>query len=315
MIPPLPVRPGRKIHGMSAILLPLLDNDGVDWAGFRGHVERTLDAGLVPAVNMDTGYANLIDECTREHVLRETQSVCGGRDFVAGAFVGDKPGAAFDLDAYQRAIDPILAAGGEPVIFQSFGLTGQADAEIQSAYEQIGRHAGRFYAFELGQVFAPFGKIYSLELYEQLVRIPECLGAKHSSLNRAEEWQRLEIRDRVRPQFRVLTGNDLAIDMVMYGSDYLLGLSTFHPAAFAYRDQLWAEEDPAFFELNDWLQYLGMLAFRAPVPAYKHNAAQFLHHQGWIATSRTYPGSPTRPESDLEILQQIAGEITRRIDR
>ena len=33
----------------------------------------------------------------------------------------------------------------------------------------------------------------------------------------------------VRPDFLVLTGNDLAIDMVMYGSDYLLGLSTFAP--------------------------------------------------------------------------------------
>ncbi len=36
-----------------------------------------------------------------------------------------------------------------------------------------------------------------------------------------------------RPDFKVLTGNDLAIDMVIYGSDYLLGLSTFAPDAFS----------------------------------------------------------------------------------
>ena len=30
----------------------------------------------------------------------------------------------------------------------------------------------------------------------------------------------------LRPEFMVLTGNDLAIDMVMYGSDYLLELNT-----------------------------------------------------------------------------------------
>ena len=82
-------------------------------------------------------------------------------------------------------------------------------------------------------MFAPFGKIYSLEAYRRLLDIRQCIGAKHSSLRREPEWQRLAIRDAVRPDFLVLTGNDLAIDMVMYGSDYLLGLSTFAPDLFA----------------------------------------------------------------------------------
>ena len=38
-------------------------------------------------------------------------------------------------------------------------------------------------------------------------------------------------------KFRVLTGNDLAIDIVMYRSDYLLGLSTFAPDLSAKRRQ------------------------------------------------------------------------------
>ncbi|NIR37108.1 MAG: dihydrodipicolinate synthase family protein, partial [Actinobacteria bacterium] len=78
---------------------------------------------------------------------------------------------------------------------------------------------------------------------------PQCIGAKHSSLQRQPEWERLALRDEVRPDFMVLTGNDLAIDMVMYGSDYLLGLSTFAPDRFADRDRLWADGDPAFHEL------------------------------------------------------------------
>jgi hypothetical protein len=49
-------------------------------------------------------------------------------------------------------------------------------------------------------------------------------GLKHSSLRRDLEWERLEVRDRVRPGFRLMTGNDLAIDLVVHGSDYLLGL-------------------------------------------------------------------------------------------
>lgn len=304
------IRPSRAIQGMSAILLPLLSESEIDWEGFRGHVQRTADAGLIPAVNMDTGYANLIRETEREQVLRETQQLMDGREFVAGVFVKDQPGAAFDFDAYRVGLDQILALGGTPIIFQSFGLTGQADEDIVAAYERIGAHAGDFLAFELGDMFAPFGKIYSLDVYAGLMSIAECRGAKHSSLSRELEWQRLELRDQQRPDFKVLTGNDLAIDMVMYGSDYLLGLSTFAPEAFARRDAMWASGDTGFYELNDLLQYLGFLAFRNPVPAYKHNAAQFLHARGWIKTPLTHPGSPQRPESDIAILKDILQRLS-----
>ena len=125
----------------------------------------------------------------------------------------------------------------------------------------------------------------------------------------SSKWDRLKLRDRIRPDFKVLTGNDLAVDMVMYGSDYLLGLSTFCPEAFAMRDKMWEAGDARFYELNDLIQYLGTLTFRGPTPAYKHSAAMFLHHRGRIATSLTHPNSPERPESDLPILQAISTDL------
>jgi dihydrodipicolinate synthase/N-acetylneuraminate lyase len=158
-------------------------------------------------------------------------------------------------------------------------------------------------------MFAPFGKIYDLEVYQGLLDIPQCIGAKHSSLSRELEWQRLELRNNHRQDFKVFTGNDLAIDMVIYGSDYLLGLSTFAPDLFAKRDAMWESGDPAFYELNDILQYLGFLAFRPSVPAYKHSAAQFLKLRGWIQSNRTHPNSPERPSSDIAILHDIADRL------
>ena len=158
-------------------------------------------------------------------------------------------------------------------------------------------------------MFAPFGRIYSEQVYRGLLQIPQCLGAKHSSLQRELEWQRLKWRDEVRPDFMVLTGNDLAIDMVMYGSDYLLGLSSFAPDLFAQRDAMWAAGDANFFQLNDVLQYLGFFAFRFPVPAYKHSAAMFLHQRGWLKTTLTHPQSPERPESDMPILAEILDKL------
>jgi hypothetical protein len=259
---------------------------------------------------MDTGFVNLLSDDQRQAVLLRTRAVLGNSPFVAGAFVADQPGSAFARDAYLRQIEPVHQAGATPVIFQSFGLTGLADDDLIGAYEALARHCDRFIGFELSTLFAPFGRIYSLEVYRRLLGIRACIGAKHSSLQREPEWQRLSLRDRVRPDFHVFTGNDLAIDMVMYGSDYLLGLSTFAPDLFARRDRLWETGDPAFFELNDLLQYLGFLAFRTPVPAYKHSAAQFLKLRGWIGQDGTHPGSPTRPESDRALLL----DIVRRLD-
>lgn len=303
------IRPRRPIAGYSAILLPFTSTGEIDWDGFANHVTRTADAGLVPAVNMDTGFGNLLDVGTKASVLDRTRRILGGKAYVAGAFVGDTPGAPFDLDGYARAVGQIVAHGGTPVIFQSYGLTGQPDADVIAAYEEIGRHCDGFIGFELGTMFAPFGKIYSLDTYRGLLGVRKCLGAKHSSLNRELEWQRIRLRDEVRPDFKVFTGNDLAIDMVMYGSDYLLGLSTFAPDLFAKRDGYWLAGDPRFYELNDVLQYLGFLAFRSPVPAYKHTAAMFLKLRGWIGCDATHPQSPTRPESDRELLREIARQL------
>lgn len=299
----------RKITGMSAILLPFHPDGSIDWASFDAHVVRTRDAGLVPAVNMDTGYANLIDDESRAAVLKRTKDAMQGSPFVAGAYVADQPGDEFNFQAYQKQIAQIHEFDGTPIIFQSYGLAHQPDDQIVSNYQAIGGECERFYAFELGTMFAPFGKIYSLDVYRELMLIDSCAGAKHSSLRRDLEWQRLQLQNEIAPDFMVLTGNDLAIDMVMYGSDYLLGLSTFCPEVFAKRDALWAAGDSEFFQLNDVLQYLGFFAFRNPTSGYKHDAAMFLRGRGMLESDLTHPKSVHRPSSDYAVLYEIGKQL------
>ena len=105
-VPPAIV-PQRKITGISAILLPFTDDGSVDWDGFSAHVERTVQAGLAPAVNMDTGYVNLLDDGVRKEVLQRTQGIVGNGSFVAGAFIGDQAGDKWNADAYDRRIDEV----------------------------------------------------------------------------------------------------------------------------------------------------------------------------------------------------------------
>lgn len=285
-VPPLDLlRPGRTITGMSAVLLPHRSSAEIDWPAFEAHVRRTADAGLTPAVNMDTGFVHLLSAVQRAEVLSRTRSF--GVDFVAGAFD-------------QADVEAVQALGGTPVIFPS-----AATHDVLPAYAQIAAGADRFLGFELSPVFNPDGRIWDLDTYRAVLAIPQCIGAKHSSLERQPEWDRLRVRDELRPDFLVLTGNDLAIDMVMYGSDYLLGLSTFAPDFFARRDAMWAAGDSDFYELNDTLQYLGNFAFRPPVPAYKHSAAMFLKLRGWLSSDRTHSNSPIRPDADRDVLKEI----------
>lgn len=301
------LKPGRAIEGISAVLLPYLPDDRPDWESFRALLDRTWTAGLTPAVNMDTGYVNLLTATERARVLAETVEVGDGRRFVAGAFVEGESGDLVRL--YLREVEAIRAAGGTPILFQCSALAERSDDGIFEVYEGVAAEGGPMLAFELGAMFASFGRIYADDLFRRILDLEPFVGAKHSSLDRTIEWRRLELRDHHRPGFKVYTGNDLAIDMAFYGSDYLLGLSAFHVEAFAVRDRLWRNSEPRAVMVNDLLQYLGQLAFRAPVPAYKHSAAQFLKLRGLIGTDRPHPRSAVRPATDVAILSDIVDRL------
>ena len=304
------IRPRRTIRGISAVLLPCTAAGRPDWDAFAAHVARTAAVGITPAVNMDTGYVNLIDDTIRQEALRIARDVVGPRgELVAGAFVADGPGAPFDEAGYARQFTMIAAAGAVPVVFPSYGLNAGTDGDVLTRLRALASRVDRFIGFELSPHLLPSGRILSIEAYRELLEIPQCVAAKHSSFSRRPEWERLALRDRVRPDFRMLTGNDFGIDMVRYGSDWLLGLSTAAPEAFAQRDRWWAAGDTRFDELDDALQALGDFAFRRPAPAYKHTMAQALRLRGLIPCDEPYPGNPRRPDSDREIVAALLDRI------
>jgi dihydrodipicolinate synthase/N-acetylneuraminate lyase len=310
MAVPVPaLKPGRRIEGISALLLPFTREGRPDLDALATLVEGTFASGLTPAVNMDTGFVNLLTRDERRRVLAAAARTARGRGFVAGAFIEGEDGEPAVL--YRREVEAIRAAGGTPILFPCSALAGRDDDGLLDVFGEVALEGGPILAFELGTMFASFGRLFSLDLFARILGIPSYVGLKHSSLDRAQEWERLAIRDSRRPDFKVYSGNDLAIDMAFYGSDYLLGLSAFWPEAFAARDRLWADCDPRALALNDLLQYLGFLAFREPVPAYKHTAAQFLRLRGVIATDSIHPLAPRRTEADLPLLRDVATRIGR----
>ncbi|MDA8977175.1 dihydrodipicolinate synthase family protein [Akkermansiaceae bacterium] len=301
-------RHGREIEGITACLLPFEEDGSIAKEAFQESVRRTEAAGLKCAVNMDTGYANYLTEDERNQVLDWTREALGSdKPFVAGVFVEGLEGDLIDL--YHRGGDQIAARGGTPILFQTTRFHDWAADKIVDLYAKVCAPYEAVLGFELGKIFAPNGMIYSEEIVSGLMRIPSLKGMKHSSLSRDEELKRLALRDEIRPDFRIYTGNDLGIDMIEYGSDYLLGLAAFCPEKFAERDRLWREGDEAYYELNDALQYLGNVAFRPAVPAYKHSCAVFQHLLSRIPSSEPHPRCPRRPEWEAGILSDCAKRL------
>lgn len=300
-------QPGRTVTGMAAILLPFTANGDIAEDAFAACLAETVAAGLTPAVNMDTGYVNLLTDSEKAQVLSLTRQALGSKPFVAGAYVEGQEGDVIDL--YRREIARIAEHGGTPIFFQTSRLHDVPAERVVDVYARASAEVETAYAFELGKMFAPNGEIWSDAIFEGLLRVPQIKGMKHSSLDRVRELERLATRDRLRPDFQIFTGNDLGIDMIEYGSDYLLGLAAFSPAKFAERDRLWAAQDPAYLSLADALQFLGNVAFRPPVPAYKHSAAIFLHLTGHIPTARTHPRSPERPPWERDLLASCAQRL------
>ena len=301
-------RLGRKVQGVAAAMLPYKSNGRIAVDAFQRHLVATHSVGLMNAVNMDTGYVNYLSEAEKKDVLQWTREALG-KDvpFIAGAYIENLNGDIVTL--YRHQMDSIAAVGGTPILFQTARLKGKPGQDLAAVYQAACRGHKKVLAFELGSMFAANGEILSAETFVRIMDIPEIKGMKHSSLDRLIEMERLALRDRYRPDFQIFTGNDLGINMIEYGSDYLLGLATFAPEKFAERDRLWQCGDPAYYALSDALQYLGNVAFRDPVPAYKHSAALFLHLTGRIPSNRTHPKSRKRPAGEITILQDCASRL------
>src|SRR6266480_3408556 len=113
----------RKVQGIAATLLPYESDGSVAVEAFQQHLIATHRAGLMNAVNMDTGYVNYLTDMEKQDVLRWTREALG-KDvpFVAGACIEDRPGDIVAL--YRQEIDSIVSFGGVPILFQTLRLRG-----------------------------------------------------------------------------------------------------------------------------------------------------------------------------------------------
>src|SRR5258707_1155705 len=100
----------RKVEGIAAALLPFEADGAVAVEAFQRHLVATRRAGLMNAVNMDTGYVNYLSDAEKLEVLRWTREALAGETpigrlafpgaFVAGAYIEGQVGDVVAL--YRR---------------------------------------------------------------------------------------------------------------------------------------------------------------------------------------------------------------------
>src|SRR2546427_563695 len=128
----------RKVQGIAAALLPYESDGKVAVEAFQQHLVATHRAGLMNAVNMDTGYLNYLTDAEKQGVLRWTRDALGKNvPFVAGAYIEDRAGDIVAL--YPQQGDSLVRFGGGPIFFQTLRLRGAPACGKAAGYQSVCR--------------------------------------------------------------------------------------------------------------------------------------------------------------------------------
>jgi hypothetical protein len=295
--------PSRTIDGAAALPVWLGASGRLDLPGLAARLQETFAAGLTPAVNLFAGSVDRLGHEQRIDVLATAAGVARGRRFIAGTLPTED---AAPLSArYGRAVDAVVRQGGTPLLLpigELAALDGDALAHLWR--QATAGHRGVL-VIEMAAAFDAPAPLYTADLVTRLLDVASLGGLVHASFDRGAEWARIEARDVARPDFRIYSGHERALDMVTFGSDYLLATAGCAPEAFAARDRAWRQGAPVGFELNDALQALATLLYRAPIDGARHGALQWLRARGLVDHASPAPGVALRPESDLALYHEI----------
>jgi hypothetical protein len=296
--------PSRTIDGAAALPVWLEASGRLDLPGLAVRLQETLAAGLTPAVNLFGGSVDRLGLEQRMDVLATAAGVARGRRFIAGTLPTED--AAPLAARYGRAVDAVVRQGGTPLLLPIRELaTLDGDGLAHLWRQATAGHRGVL-VIEMAAAFGAPAPLYAADVVPRILDIASLGGLVHASLDRGAEWARVEARDVARPDFRIYSGHERALDMVAYGSDYLLATAGCAPEAFAARDRAWRQGAPVGFELNDALQALSALLYRAPIDGARHGALQWLQARDVAGPGASpVPGIAKRPESDLALYREI----------
>lgn len=195
----------RKFSGPYGIALtPFTDSGEVDIDALQRQVDRVCRTDIRGIVACgSTGEFSSLTFAENVQVMEAVaQAIHSGKHFICGATAGDLATSLHYLEQAARlGADGALIA---PCYYLS--MDGEDIAafyrELSDADTGVDIVAYNIPAFTSG---------ISLETYGQIIGLPGLQGMKNSSGNLSELMHEMDIRDRIRPDFSVLTGSDECI--------------------------------------------------------------------------------------------------------
>ena len=299
--------PSRTIDGCASLPVWMGPAGRLDLSGLADRLQATFAAGLTPAVNLYGGSVERLGREQRTDVLATAAGVARGRRFIAGARPTEDTAPL--AVRYGRAIDAVVRQGGTPLLLPIRELVALDGDALSHLWRQATAGHRGVLVIEMAEAFDAPAPLYSTDLVTRLLDIGSLGGLVHASLDRGAEWARVGARDVARPDFRIYSGHERALDMVTYGSDYLLATAGAAPDAFAARDRSWRAGQPIGFEINDTLQALGTLLYREPIAGARHGVLQWLHARGVVRHATPVAGIPSRPDSDLALYRELVARL------
>lgn len=195
----------RKFAGPYGIVLtPFAPSGDVDFDLLEKQLDRVCRAGVAGVVACGTtGEFSLLSFEENVQILKTVREVAGGRvQILGGATAGD-------VKTSIRYLESMTALGFDGALTAPSYYLPMGDEDVIAYYRQLSdANTGTdVVAYNIPMCTSPV----TLRSFQEIVSMENVRGMKNSSGSLSELMHEMDLRDRLRPDFSVLTGSDECI--------------------------------------------------------------------------------------------------------
>lgn len=195
----------RKFAGPYGIILtPFTESGDVDFTLLEQQVDRVCRTGLTGVVACGTtGESSMLSFEENVQILRTVREAAGGRvQLIGGATSGDARTTI-------RYLEKTAALGYDGALVAPSYYLPMNEEDVAAYFRRLSEAdtGMAIVAYNIPMCTSPV----TLNAFERILSLENVRGIKNSSGNLNEIMHEMDIRDRIRPDFSVLTGSDESI--------------------------------------------------------------------------------------------------------
>jgi 4-hydroxy-tetrahydrodipicolinate synthase len=294
---------------IAGAVIPLWDDESIDWASFEAHLESFVGCGLSGVViNADTGEGGLLAPGEREDVLRFAVGHIGARLPVATGLLPAHTGAVTESARSAGDLGAAALQVFAPPVFMGAPLPWQP---VVAYYEAIA--AATDVPLIAYSAPAGLGVTFELEVLRRLADVPGVQAIKESSWSRSRFAEAAAAFAGERHPVALLSGQDsFILDSLLVGADgAMLAAAAADPAAYATMWTLRGTAGAAEIQsaLDPYIERL----FAPPLRDFRARLKAVLARDGMIATAAVRSPLQRIGEDEAAGLAEVLAAGRRRV--